>query len=490
MKSSATIDTLPSDKESHLSARLMGGAALVAPDVAATALAPLSLQAEHEQREQFNSLVTIELYDSPPAHILRLEEYTVPRDTTYHQPPTYLEVYSDWARRREDLVYRGSKKTTHHMDEEAIGRMGETGYRERIRGDIIRFLSETDRGRLICRAYEFTPDELDTLPVQTVVKLLGSVIHTITNYNHADTKRRLGGTVADNINSAQIIERGIDAHSKKQDVSPLGVCRNFADVEVAIFEALKVANPYLRNTYAFGSTAFDGPAVGELRNKRHGERGHAWVDFITVLQDGSTAITTVDPTWATEVDGEMQRYDCTKTRVGGHLHNLALYCRYNYSRLKQKNMQAITDAYQARNDEIMVALKKKHAVEPGRGLNMPLIIDDPLVRKAMYNAVDYRVLAAQYGGSSFISTPEVLLKWIVLAARDEDIVFTEDEFTAVISGLEESKKIKLFEHRAAEVDQLAAGVKARHERNMQDPSYATFAVNGRNLGAYTSYRKY
>lgn len=490
MKSSATIDTLPSDKEPHLSARLMGGAALVAPDVAAAVLAPLPPQAEREQGEQFNSLVTIELFDSPPAHILRLEEYIIPRDKAYRQPPKYLEVYNDWARRREDLVYRGSRKTTHHMDEEVIKRTGEAGYHERIHSDVIRFLSDSDRGRLICRAYEFTPDKLDTLPVQTVLKLLGSVIHALTSYNYDDTKRRAGGTVADNLNSAQIIERGIDAHSKKKDVSPLGVCRNFADVEVAMFEALKASNPFLRNTYAFGSTAFDGPAVGELRNKRHGERGHAWVDFITVLQDGSTAITTVDPTWATEVDGEMQRYDCTKTRVGGHLHNLALYCRYNYSRLKQKNMRAITDAYQARNDEIMAALKKKHAVEPGRGLNIPSIIDDPLVRRAMYNAVDYRVLAAQYGGSSFIATPEALLKFIVLAARDEDIVFTEDEFTAVIGALEESKRTRLFEQRAAEVDQLAVGVKARHERNIQDPSYATFGVNGQNLGTYTSYRKY
>ena len=111
-----------------------------------------------------------------------------------------------------------------------------------------------------------------------------------------------GPNPADNMSAMELLHYGmknIDNKNRK----PLGVCRNFADMEKAIFEAIKVGQgeySKLKNTYIVTIISREREDFGDFKPLKPGEieDGHEWNNYIQVSSDGTKAdMVQTDVTW-------------------------------------------------------------------------------------------------------------------------------------------------------------------------------------------------
>lgn len=145
-------------------------------------------------------------------------------------------------------------------------------------------------------------NDLKELSPRQAMLLSTNIVMKLKNYDNSevsDSHRK-----ADRMSTLEIMK-----HLSKEGDSPLGVCRNYADMTKIIFTALKkVQNPEttrLANTYCreiVGESPWD--AVNPFKSKS--AVGHKYNQFITFTHNG-TAITNVDPTWG-QLDGNLSKY--------------------------------------------------------------------------------------------------------------------------------------------------------------------------------------
>lgn len=137
-------------------------------------------------------------------------------------------------------------------------------------------------------------------------------------------------TTADNKDAIQLLQEGIIRKDDPQWEGN-GVCRNFASIVKAVFEALKSAQgafTQLANTYCLyesGKEAF-APARAEMGVFRMDERiGHAWNTFVTLNETGAAHAVVADATWG--------RRDLQTKAVNGLDHTLLRMEPYVYQAL-------------------------------------------------------------------------------------------------------------------------------------------------------------
>ena len=145
-------------------------------------------------------------------------------------------------------------------------------------------------------------NDLKELSPRQAMLLSTNIVMKLKNYDHSEISD--GHRKADRMSTLEIMK-----HLSKEGDSPLGVCRNYADMTKIIFMALKkVQNPEttrLANTYCreiMGESPWD--AINPFKSKP--AVGHKYNQFITFNHNG-IAITNVDPTWG-QLDGNLSQY--------------------------------------------------------------------------------------------------------------------------------------------------------------------------------------
>lgn len=440
------------------------------PDVAGTIgitaidnLENLTLLAAPEA-EPFHAdkmLIELRLFSGSRVFISSLDEYNVRTDGEMHPIPEEFGAYKERVARGSACY--GAKSSAARIDTELRSRYGDM-YDGAILREVVDFLSNNPRGARVCRDVGIeTPADIHLLQAKDAIYLIGHLMHELTCYDTTDIERDEGTTRADNMSSLDIIRNGTKA-DKKEEVSPLGVCRNFADVAESLFAALKRGNPNLRNTYCFNIKAWAGATTGRFYQKGGDASGHAWLDFLTVGKRGKIAITTVDPTWVKKSGKDLSMFDVTRLRMGTHLRNIASLCHYNYSSLKQANSEQVSQYYEARVEKMVGHLKKKYGprlsgVDPG----------DTVMQAAEYNAVEYIGMGDHYGGSAFTGVSDNILRLVRHAADNERNVFSPIEYASVKRGLQ------MLENRRPESkDEIIAirnRLNARYGAYSAEPNY-------------------
>ena len=145
-------------------------------------------------------------------------------------------------------------------------------------------------------------NDLKELSPRQAMLLSTNIVIKLKNYDGSEVSDR--HRKADRMSTLEIMK-----HLSKEGDSPLGVCRNYADMTKIIFMALKkVQDPKttrLANTYCreiVGEHPWD--AVNPFKSKS--TENHKYNQFITFTHNG-TAITNVDPTWG-QLDGNLSQY--------------------------------------------------------------------------------------------------------------------------------------------------------------------------------------
>ena len=168
---------------------------------------------------------------------------------------------------------------------------------------------------------------LDALTPKQATELATRIVVALTKYKLSDTAKLQAEhttvekkTQADKSTALQLLQEGL---RKKDDPywEGNGVCRNFASMTKAVFEALKARQTkfsQLRDTYALYEAGTEyKPKRGKKNVLNTDEGGHAWNAFVTVGRTGEANATIVDTTWAKQnLDTrKLEGIDYTLTRM-------------------------------------------------------------------------------------------------------------------------------------------------------------------------------
>lgn len=168
---------------------------------------------------------------------------------------------------------------------------------------------------------------LDALTPKQAIELATRIVVALTKYKNSDTKEQRGEhtsadkkTQADMSSALQLLQEGL-RNKDNPDWEGNGVCRNFASMTKAVFEALKAKQTrfsQLRNTYALYEAGTEyKPKRGKKNVFNVNEGGHAWNTFVTVGRTGGADATIIDTTWAKQnLDThKLEGIDYTLTRM-------------------------------------------------------------------------------------------------------------------------------------------------------------------------------
>ncbi len=169
---------------------------------------------------------------------------------------------------------------------------------------------------------------LDALTPRQATELATRIVVALTKYKHSDIKEQRGEhltagdrrTKADQSTALQLLQEGL-RNKQNPEWEGNGVCRNYASMTKAVFEALKAKQTrfsQLRNTYALYEAGTEFKPKREKKNVFNAdEGGHAWNTFVTVGRTGEANATIVDTTWAKQnLDTrKLEGIDYTLTRM-------------------------------------------------------------------------------------------------------------------------------------------------------------------------------
>lgn len=380
-----------------------------------------------------NALLRLELFSGHNVFITPLSAFDTSESHVKHALPEEFEVFTDRRKRKFDLLgsYESTAGQDHRLKQQGVDVDG------RIFRGVDRFLKMNPRGIDILEAMGMQGVGLGDMSPKETIYLIGYLMHELTNYQTSAMQYSQGSAPADRLSSIDILNNGLAA-TNKQDVKPLGICRNFADVGQALFTAFKSQNPKLTNVYCHGAVGYGGATTGKLHRKNEQWYGHAWLDFIAVGKDGHMSITTVDPTWAKRNGRMLTMYDMTNLRIGTHTRNILAREKTNYVNRKERNLGRIRTYYEDQIDKRVQLMKRQHS--GGGPLDLTSVpADDRALNSAMYYAIDYVVSASEFGGSTFYidkdALPKQVLTLVKFAARQPDIMFSPAEYGAVRSVL-------------------------------------------------------
>ena len=184
-------------------------------------------------------------------------------------------------------------------------------------------------------AQELGIKNLDLLTPRQAVDLTTRLVFELTKYKWSDTKEERGNDLttpeksnADQSTALKLLQEG-HANKCNDDWDGNGVCRNFASMTKAVFEALKANQTqfnYLQDTYCLYDNGMDefAPKRGKKNVTEMSRTGHAWNTFVTVSKNEVNA-TIIDTTWAKRnLDtGKVEGLDYTLTRMEPVIHRIA-----------------------------------------------------------------------------------------------------------------------------------------------------------------------
>ena len=184
-------------------------------------------------------------------------------------------------------------------------------------------------------------ENLDLLTPRQAVALTTRLVIELSKYKWSDTKggREDDGGIkghltapkkskADQSTTLDLLKEGL-ANKDNDEWEGNGVCRNFASMTKAVFEALKANQTKfsrLRNTYCLYDSGMDefAPKRENKNVEDIGRVGHDWNTFVTISKNEANA-TIIDTTWAKRnLDtGEVEDLDYTLTRMEPIIHQIA-----------------------------------------------------------------------------------------------------------------------------------------------------------------------
>ncbi len=170
---------------------------------------------------------------------------------------------------------------------------------------------------------------LDNLTPRQAIELAMQTVLRLTKYSYADVQAGPDGrhpqeTESDKKTVLELLQDGLK-NKDNPEWKGNGVCRNFASMFKAAFEALKANQGkfnQLQNTYSMYEGDFD-----TYKPKRKTQKdflnfasdegiGHAWNTFVTVTKEGANVVV-LDTTWGkvNPETGKAERVDYTLTRM-------------------------------------------------------------------------------------------------------------------------------------------------------------------------------
>lgn len=177
---------------------------------------------------------------------------------------------------------------------------------------------------------------LDSLTPRQAVDLTTRLVVELTKYKWSDTREERGNDLtipekseADQSTALNLLKDGL-INKDNTEWEGNGVCRNFASITKAVFEALKSNQTKfsrLQDTYCLYDNGMD--EFAPKREKKSfievSRTGHAWNTFVTVSENEANA-TIIDTTWAKRnLDtGKVEGLDYTLTRMEPIIHQIAM----------------------------------------------------------------------------------------------------------------------------------------------------------------------
>lgn len=376
---------------------------------------------DYEIESRQSGAIELRLKDGVQFSIVPLGEYDIPAAVELKFVPENLERY---------VVSRGEAR---HSKNKLVAELDDqrrledrNGYDRAMIAEIGMFLRDNQRGASIMAQLGMESiRDIARLSVKDSIMLTGYIVASAAKYDHNATKGRYNA--ADSMSSLDILRKGLGTESY-DDVDPLGVCRNYADMTRSVFTSLKRVNDGLRNTNCVSRGGIGSATDGKFVSKSEGTRAHAWNDFFTVLSKREMAVTTVDPTTARiNGSGKLVRYDKTALRAGTHIRNITDQLDDSGDRAHQDNVRSVRDFYVRRLVEIREVADKRY----GGLKSAPLA-----VRKGVRSLVVEWVgatYAASGGGSSLPKLPESMGQVLEKVVTDDDVILSPFEFSSVLS---------------------------------------------------------
>lgn len=141
-------------------------------------------------------------------------------------------------------------------------------------------------------------NDLRGITPKQAIAFTSELVMATTLYDHDATGGR--DNPADRMSVSEMLHYGLDSIEHKNR-KPLGVCRNFASMERAIFESIKAGQgklSQLRNTYILTIGSKSRSEYGDFAPDNNNDAGHAWNNFIQLSHDGTRAdMILTDVTW-------------------------------------------------------------------------------------------------------------------------------------------------------------------------------------------------
>lgn len=150
----------------------------------------------------------------------------------------------------------------------------------------------------IAKKYRIKNNDLRGITPKQAIGFTSELVMATTLYDYDATDGR--DNPADRMSVSEMLHHGLDG-IRYNNRKPLGVCRNFASMERAIFESIKAGQGelnQLRNTYIFTMGSDERIEYGDFAPDKYDDAGHAWNNYIQVSHDGTKAdMILTDVTW-------------------------------------------------------------------------------------------------------------------------------------------------------------------------------------------------
>ena len=402
--------------------RELGGVALKGLDESIS-LADNGMEGREADSRRPGAIIDLHFAGNKSVSIRPLSEYDIPSAKERLPFPKELRDYIEG---REEVRGAKNKRTAEFDRQRRIE--DRDGYDKQTLQTIKRFLHDNPRGaRVLEQMGMESAKDMESLSIKDSIRLTGYVIASATSYSRESTKGRRNE--ADDLASRDILQRGLSVESQ-DEIEPLGVCRNYADMTQSVFKSLKRINPNLRNTHCLSRGGIGSATDGQLLSKSELQypRPHAWNDFVTALPGNEIAITTVDPTYVRIKDnGKLVNYDQTALRAGTHLRNITKAFDGLDRAKRIRNAESAQNFYKKQIDVTVDAVRNKY----GKASDVPANMH----RSLQSLALEYAGAVRQFGGDTvdMSGMPKGIRHLVESAVSNDDIVLSPFEFTTAMA---------------------------------------------------------
>ena len=277
-----------------------------------------------------NPIIEIQLSETEKIAYSDLDNFdpiVIPSD----KPKKIPKSVEKYMRNQEKEVMKFESDTTYQKT------IKEDNWEMKLFGFISSYLKE--EGKEIMEDLQI--ENLNYLTPRQAIDITTRIIVELTKYKWSDVKNKKDNnhldcskkTNADQSTTINLLKQGL-ANGNNDQWEGNGVCRNFASMTKAVFEAIKANQTkfnYLQDTYCLYKDGSDHkPQRKNYAVTETNVVGHAWNPFVAISENEANA-TIVDTTWAKKnLDtGEIEGLDHTLTRMEPVIHKIALNLNEN-----------------------------------------------------------------------------------------------------------------------------------------------------------------